>query len=223
MKVKKNSVLLIVISVVLVMLLLFWGTLFLLSSMGYVDFKGNTGNEVVNEHDENTENDNETVKTYNFGDEVTLIELAEWEFYDSTVDHSKWRVLDESGDYIKLYSVSDEPWGKIGLSDDVSNSWKKRLEEKGIDFGVMGDLDLLNKSDLKLFGCDTETLKCSNTPKWVKNGITSASYIKDGVVNVVVIDNDKDNTNGAELHMIEDGPALAPVWFTITILKSNLE
>ena len=221
MKVKKNSVLLIVVSVVLVMLLLFGGTLFLLSSMGYVKFKENTTDEVVNEQDENTEN--ETVKIYNFGDEVILTELAKWEFYDTMVDHSKWRVLDESGDYVKLYSVSDNSWGKIGLSEDISNSWKSRIEEKGIDFGVMGNISLLTESDLELFGCDTETLKCSNTPSWLKNGITSVSYIKDGVVNVVVIDNDKDNTNGAELHMIEDGVSLAPVWFTITILKSNLE
>lgn len=226
MEKRKNSILLIVISVVVIMLLLFWGTLFLLSGMGYVEFKGSSSDKVDEEViDEDNKEVQEVIKEYKFGDEVVLTELVDWEFYDATVDRSKWKVLAESGDYIKLYSVSEQPWGKIGLLEDMSHSWKKDLEEKDIDFGIMGGVGLLEENDLLLLGCNVETMKCKNTPEWLNNGLTGISFVSDdtGIVNVITIDNDKDNVNGAELISIEDSMALVPVWYTITILKSNLE
>jgi len=57
MKVKKNSLLLIIVSVVLVMIFLFVGILFLMSSMGYIEFYRDF-NEIVTDEQQNDDIDN---------------------------------------------------------------------------------------------------------------------------------------------------------------------
>jgi len=155
---------------------------------------------------------------YNFGDEVVFLQLSKYIYSDSIYDMSTWRVLEVNEDYIRLYSVSDVPWGNVKFDDLKENlsSNKNFMEEHGIVFGDMGSISLLSANDLNLLGCNVSTMSCVSVPKWfVQTGYTDVVLGKNTVV--TTFNNGK---LGLDTVNIVDGQI--GYWPVITILKTNV-
>lgn len=164
--------------------------------------------------------DDNNSNSYEFGDNIILESLSNVNyssigFSNENGDFSEWKVLKDEGEYIILYYSGDESlYGKAD-KDETINKYNERkilFTENGIDFGDDGDIRIINENDLLLFGCDFDTLICSNLPDWI-NGWTS--YTKD---------NFKYTLSNGKLNPIEeDNYVLAISSPIIKILKSNIK
>ena len=177
----------------------------------------NVQDEETNE--ENLENDVQ-VEDYQFGEEIILSNLSNVTDWSVEVqDFSKWNVLSDDGDYVTLYSSSI--WSKVSDVSDASNINSELFSKYQIDLGSNGLVRGLNESDLKLLGCDINTLVCNNTPDWAGYSLTSVKINNSNVVFYGKIDFTEDVNYKLELMEVDD----ALVYFrpVIKILKSSIE
>ena len=212
----------IILLIVIIVILL---TLCVLFATGTISFNSNKVNdndinENVTDNNQTNQEENNIANSYNFGDEVILTQLSNINyssigFPDESGDFSKWKVLKDEGEYVTLYYTGDELlYGKADKDDTISkyNERKILFTSNGINFGNNGEIRILNESDLLLFGCNLETLICTNMPEWI-DGWTSHTK-----------DNYKYTLSDGKLNPIEkDMAVLAFADPVIKILKSNIK
>jgi hypothetical protein len=211
MKNKKNNEWVIVLIVVIFVILLLISVLFANGMLSFSKENVNANNEI--------NNDESVSSSYSFGDEVVLSQLSNIDFSsigfpDETGNFSQWKVLKDEGEYITLYYVGSSLLISKSDKDETISTIKERqvvFSSNGIDFGDNGEIRIFNKDDLILFGCNFDTLECSNMPDWV-SGWTSYTN-----------DNYKFDLIGGKLNKInEDEVVLTFTNPIIKILKSNI-
>lgn len=192
--------------------------------------------EIKNENKDNVKVENETndnnkkdiqedntnsSSVYEFGKKITLPNLTSVPGANSSSDPFEagdpinWYIITADEEYVTLYSETTwygkpnvKKWGK-------DEKVYKGLTDKGINFGSQGEARALNEDDLKIFGCNLDTLQCNNIPEWINTSQTGVE--RNG--NTIYIWNLGSNKKGIEEANIN---ALADYRPVIKILKSNI-